>query len=218
MAQLYQTTTEITELMMHYRKLHTTAVHPPTKIPILVYPFVSLVTRREIMQQRRRSRIGALSIVVFGLTLGFLGPQVTNARPLTDCDHFTGTYLTTLTDADGNFASRSILTLSVDGTLLSSNSSQGGLKGVFNPFTTAQGTWQCTGSQAFAATVLDFTLEGSAGPDLGIGRLDYKAMVDRETQAVEGTVELRFFPLKGNPLSDKTTLSGTFSFVGQRIP
>jgi hypothetical protein len=170
------------------------------------------------MLRRRRSMLGALSMVAFGLTLGFLNPQVANARTPAACDHFMGTYLATLTDADGNLATRTILTLSVDGTLMSSNSSQGGLKGIFNPYTTAQGTWQCTGSQTFAATALDFTLEGSVGPDLGIARLDYKATVDRETQAIEGTVELRFFPLKGNPLSDKTTLSSAFTFVGQRIP
>lgn len=170
------------------------------------------------MQQRTRSTLGTLSMVVFGLTIGFIDPQATNARTLAACDHLvTGTYLTTFTDADGNFTGRSILTLSVDGTLLSIDSSQGGLKGAFNPFTAAQGTWQCTGSHTFTATALDFTLAGSEGPDIGIARLNYKAMVDQETKAVEGTIELRFFPLKENPLADRMTPSVTFSFVGQRI-
>ena len=182
------------------------------------------------MQQRRRSKLGMLRVVVFGLTLGFLGPQVTHARSVADdCIRLVvGTYLTTFTNIDIRFTgrrgtgvaflSRSLLTLSNDGTLLSIDSSQGGVEGVFNPFTHAQGSWQCTGKQTFIATSLNFTLAGSEGSDLGIARLDYRAIVDQETQAIKGTTELRFFPLRGNPLTDEVELSGAYSFVGQRIP
>jgi hypothetical protein len=182
------------------------------------------------MQQCRRSRLSTLSMAVFGLTLGFLAPQVANARTVgDDCSKLVaGTYLTTFTDADvgfkrrriedGKFMGRSIITLSGDGTLLSIDSSQGGFEGAYNPFTTAQGSWQCTGKQTFAATAWNFTLPGSMSPDLGIARLDFKAMVDQETQAISGTIEVRFFPLRGNPLADEVEPWGVFSFVGGRMP
>ena len=171
------------------------------------------------MQQRRRSKLGTLSMVVFGLTLSFLDPQVTNAAKfISTCYSLvTGSYLTTIANADGDFVGRSILTLSGDRTASSIDSSQGGLEGSFNPFSSAHGSWQCTGKQTFVATNLNFTFAGSVAPDLGIARVDFKAMVDRETQVVEGTIELRFFPLRGNPMVDKTTPWGTFTFVGQRI-
>jgi hypothetical protein len=170
------------------------------------------------MQQRRRSVLGTLSILVLGPTLVFLAPQVTNAATRR-CDHLVvGTYLTTVTDAKGSITSRSILTLSGDGTLASIESNQGGLEGVYNPFTDAQGSWQCTGTQTFTGTSLNFTLAGSVSPDLGIARLDFKATVTKETHAVKGTMELRFFPMSANPLEDKVPPFATFSFEGQHIP
>jgi hypothetical protein len=170
------------------------------------------------MQKRRPSILGTLSIMVLVSTLGFLAPQETNAATRR-CDHLVvGTYLTTVTNAKGSITSRSILTLSGDGTLASIESNQAGLEGVFNPFTDAQGSWQCTDAQTFTGTSLNFTLAGSVSPDRGIARLDFKATVDKETHAVKGTMELRFFPLKGNPLADEVELSAVFSFVGQRIP
>jgi hypothetical protein len=170
------------------------------------------------MQKRRPSILGTLSIMVLVSTLGFLAPQETNAATRR-CDHLVvGTYLTTVTNAKGSITSRSILTLSGDGTLASIESNQAGLEGVFNPFTDAQGSWQCTDAQTFTGTSLNFTLAGSVSPDRGIARLDFKATVDKETHAVKGTMELRFFKMRANPLKDKMPPFATFSFEGQQIP
>ena len=140
------------------------------------------------MQQRRRSTLGMLSMVVFGLTLSFFDPQVTKAKIEVDaCKRLVvGTYLTTFTDeisdfkgrrsASSKFISRGLLTLFYDGTVSNIDSSQGGIEGVFNPFTNAQGSWRCTGNQTFIATYLNFNLAGSEGPDLGIARIDVKAI------------------------------------------
>ena len=167
------------------------------------------------MRRGRRPYLGAL---VLGLTLCILDPQVTNAANRR-CDHLVvGTYLTTVTDAKGNITSRSILTLSGDGTLASIESNQAGLEGVYNPFTDAQGSWQCTGTQTFTGTSLNFTLAGSVSPDRGIARLDFKATVDKKTHAVKGTMELRFFSMSANPLKEKVPPFASFSFVGQHIP
>ena len=167
------------------------------------------------MQQRRRP---SLSILIVGLMLSFLAPQETNAATRR-CDHLVvGTYLTTVSDAKGSITSRSILTLSGDGTLATIESNQGGLEGVYNPFTDAQGSWQCTGTQTFTGTSLNFTLAGPANTDIGIARLDFRATVDKETHAVKGTMELRFFSIAANPLKDKVPLFAAFSFEGQQVP
>jgi hypothetical protein len=167
------------------------------------------------MQQRRRP---SLSMLIVGLMFSFLAPQETNAATRR-CDHLVvGTYLTTVTDAKGSITSRSILTLSGDGTLAIIESNQGGLEGVYNPFTDAQGSWQCTGTQTFTGTSLNFTLAGPASPDIGIARLDFKATVDKEAHVVKGTMQLRFFSISANPLKDKVSPFATFSFEGQQIP
>jgi hypothetical protein len=93
-----------------------------------------------------------------------------------------------------------------------------GLEDVCNPFTDAQGSWQCTGTQTFTGTSLNFTLAGPANTDIGIARLDFRATVDKETDAVKGTMKLRFFSIDANPLRDKVPLFATFSFEGQQIP
>jgi hypothetical protein len=170
------------------------------------------------MQQRRRPSRGRLSMLIVGLMLGFLDSQMTSAASRR-CDHLVvGTYLTTVTDAKGSITSRSILTLSGDGTLATIESNQGGLEGVYNPFTDAQGSWQCTGTQTFTGTSLNFTLAGPVSPDIGIARVDLKATVDKETHAVKGTMELRFFSIGANPLKDKVPPFASFSFVGHHIP
>ena len=170
------------------------------------------------MQLRRRPSLRRLSILIVALMLGFLDSQMTSAASRR-CDHLVvGTYLTTVTDAKGSITSRSILTLSGDGTLATIESNQGGLEGVYNPFTDAQGSWQCTGTQTFTGTSLNFTLAGPVNPDIGIARLDFKATVDKETHAVKGTMELRFFSIEANPLKDKEPPFASFSFVGQHIP
>jgi len=159
-----------------------------------------------------QNRVYVMSVVAVALFLAgsFLHAPVAIADDSDCSDLVTGTYLTTITDADGNFASRSILTFFGDRNLSTIDSSQGFPP---PPFTDAQGTWQCTGNQTLTAAALDFSLPG---PNPRIARLDFT--VDLETQGLEGTIELRFFPLRGNPLADEATLVGTFSFVAQPFP
>lgn len=126
-----------------------------------------------------------------------------------------GTYLTTIKDVNGNFASRGLITLTKDGNFIVDDSSQGGVAGVFNPFTTAQGTWTCTGKNEITARALDFSLSNQGGT--GIGRIDYRATFDPKTKTVQGTIVLRLFELQANPLLDDGQDGGTSSFTGQFV-
>lgn len=127
----------------------------------------------------------------------------------------TGTYLTTITNADGSFASRGLLTLTQEGNFVVGDSSEGGLSGVFNPFTTGQGTWVCTGRKQIAARALDFSLSNQGGQ--GIARIDYSATFDPKTKTVQGTINLYFFGLKDNPLVGNGISGGTTTFSGQLV-
>lgn len=121
-----------------------------------------------------------------------------------------GTYLITIKDSTGKFASRQLITLTRDGNVIIGDSNQGGISGVFNPFTAAQGTYQCVGQTKIRARALDFALPG------GIARDDYQATFNLTTKTVTGTIALSFFGLTDNPLGSGT-VAGTFTFEGQFI-
>jgi hypothetical protein len=166
-----------------------------------------------------------------GLTIGVLSVisisdiwniHLVNAESVTNtkseqagCSNFvTGTYLTTIT-SNGNFASRGLITLTQEGNFIVGDSNQGGISGLFNPFTTEQGTWACTGGKEITARAIDFSLSNNGGT--GIARVDYHATFDRATQTVQGTISLHLFDLQSNPLVGNGTDGGTTSFTGQLV-
>ncbi len=166
-----------------------------------------------------KDRVYVMSVVAVALFLAgsFLHAPVTIADDPDCSDLVTGTYLTTITNADGSFASRSTLTFHGDGNVSIIDSAQGGVAATFDPFTDSQGTWQCTGDQTFVVTALNFTF----GNVVGLARLDFTATVDQETQGLEGTIELRFFELHDDPLNPATLpTDGPFNltFEGQPFP
>ncbi|WP_414516224.1 hypothetical protein [Nostoc sp. PCC 9305] len=126
-----------------------------------------------------------------------------------------GTYLTTIKDASGKFASRALIVLTEEGNLITSDSNQGGVTGQFDPFTTSQGTWACNGKKAITGRALNFSLSNKGGS--GIARNDYRATFNPRTQTVEGTIELRLFALQGNPLQGNGQNGGSFFFTGQLV-
>lgn len=139
----------------------------------------------------------------------------TNSKQAVCRNFVTGTYLTTIKDAYGKFASRALITLTEEGNLISSDSNQGGVSGQFDPFTTSQGTWVCNGNREITARALNFSLSNKGGS--GIARNDFKASFNPTTQTVQGTIELRLFDLKTNPLQGNGKNGGSFFFTGQLI-
>lgn len=127
----------------------------------------------------------------------------------------TGTYLTTIKDANGNIVSRGLITLTNDGNFIVGDSNQGGVSGIFDPFTTSQGTWVCTGRKEITARFVNFNISNQGGT--GIARADYHASFDPTTKTVQGTIVLHLFDLLGNPLDGDGRDGGTSSFTGQFI-
>lgn len=112
------------------------------------------------------------------------------AKPLADCAAAIGTYLT---DNPGKHPSRTLLSLTADGLVLSADSGQAGGT-VFAPFTSGHGAWRCLGSDTsglrLSVTILDFTLATADWPNQRIGRLDIEATVDPANGAMSGTMKL----------------------------
>jgi hypothetical protein len=90
---------------------------------------------------------------------------------------------------------------------------------VSNPFTSAEGSWSCkTGRHVSAAvTVLDFSLPGPVQSGQSIARLDYQLSFGTSPGTISGTIDLRFFPLNGDPLTPPLPLPAVFTFSGMVI-
>ncbi len=150
--------------------------------------------------------------------------QIPSARAGDDaaCQRFVGTYLITIPDDAGGIDSRSLMVFSADGGFRFVDSNQGGVTGVYNPFTAAAGRWKCDPYVAWPHTAsavgLDFSLPGSVGGEQQIARLDFFGMtVDLHPGQIEGTGTLRFFPLDGDPVNSPANDAEPFSFEGVRL-
>ncbi|MBD2676290.1 MULTISPECIES: hypothetical protein [Nostoc] len=128
----------------------------------------------------------------------------------------TGAYLTTIFNPDNSVASRGVITLTADGNFFVTDSNQGGVPNAFNPFTSGQGAWKCNSKTKVSARSITFAFPGSAGAG-SIGRADYQATFNPQTQTVQGTITLRLFNVSANPLSNNVPPLGTFNFSGQKI-
>jgi hypothetical protein len=163
---------------------------------------------------------GRFILPTFGLILGH-GMAISAAHADNACGALPGTYLLTVLNSSGSFSSRQLLTLTQDSNVIVDDSAQGGVTGEFNPFTTAQGTWACESRSApiqADATTLDFTLPGSVAGGQSIGRTDYEITFHAVSNTISGTIDLRFFPLTGNPLATPLPApSSTYSFTGVRV-
>jgi hypothetical protein len=118
-------------------------------------------------------------------------------------------YLTTITDSSGNFASRGVMTLHSDGTMSVIDSGQGGPAFLFS---SQLGSWQLNGNgTAAVGRTIDFDF-----PSAGVARLDYTIRFGANGTAT-GAITLTDFPLQGNPLGGGGTVIGTFTFTAQTI-
>ena len=120
------------------------------------------------------------------------------------------TYLITITDAQGAFASRGVITLHGDRTLSAIDSGQGG-PAFF--FTSQLGAWKSDGKGGAVGRTLNFDFP----PNADVARLDYTFQFSAHGTQVTGTITLRTFPLQDDPLDGGGTVLGTFTFTGTLV-
>ena len=160
-----------------------------------------------------------LTSMLFTTTALFSAPNQPAEYNLPDICRakFSGSYITTITDAAGQqVVSRNILTLSADGNMMSIDSNQGGVEGMFNPFGDSAGSYTCAGEQDIRAVVLNFIFAGPYG-ERGIVRRDIRINLGSVTPKIGGTIQIRTFALDANPMQGEGQYYGSYAFTGQRI-
>ncbi len=158
------------------------------------------------------------------LLAGLAGSAGAENMALEKCAAAAGSYVTTITDIEGVFQSRGLITLGGDGSFVINDSGQGGVEGIYDPFSASQGAWACAGAEGNEMNVkavgLNFTLPKSAGRG-GMGRVDYTATFNTEANTLEGTIALRFSGADDLESADPTIIDGPpfeeFQFSGHRI-
>jgi hypothetical protein len=125
-----------------------------------------------------------------------------------------GTYFATIRTEAGAFASRALVTIHADGTLLIADSRQHqGLHG--SSFSAQQGGYRCTGARTAQAVVLNFGFP----PQEGIARSEWSLAYDPANGVLRGTITLTIFvgvegvdpfALGGKPM-------GVFAFGALRV-
>lgn len=119
-------------------------------------------------------------------------------------------YVTTVNNSNGSFASRGVIALHADHTMSVTDSGQGG-PAFF--FTSQLGSWKPNASGGIVAKTIDFDYP----PNADVARLDYTMAFAQYGTHVSGTITLTTFPLQGNPLDGGGTVVGTFTFTGQLV-
>lgn len=152
-----------------------------------------------------------VALGIFGLLAAVGSVALTHAEDAGNPAFSSGSYLTTITDSNGNFASRGVMTLHADQTIAITDSAQGGTTFFFS---SQLGSWKPEGKSAIVARTIDFNYP----PSPGVARLDYTLNLSRDNSQITGTATLRTYPLEaGNPLDSEGTLIGTFTLVGELI-
>jgi hypothetical protein len=159
------------------------------------------------------AKFGALTLAVAVACGALLHPYKANARSVGDG----ASYLTTVTDSNGNFFTRGILTLHADHTMSVVEADSGGPTYYF---TSEVGSWRPDDTGGAIGRALDFDLYGhTVYPDGDVARVDYTISFqdDSPLRQIVGTETVTIFPLQSNPLGAGGTNLGTFNFTGQLI-
>ena len=181
----------------------------------------NLFSPRRVIQQTLLN----VAVLQFLLILSFIdlsSAWAGSSERVRTCREFVGTYLITNFEEDRSIDSRSLITFWKDGNFSFIDSNQGGVSGVFNPFTEAAGSWTCSRNEnrerVATMVTLDFTLPGTVDGPQEIARLDFfDVTVDRDTGNIKGSAKLRFFPFDSNPLGPPGVIEDPFFFEGERV-
>jgi membrane-bound inhibitor of C-type lysozyme len=143
---------------------------------------------------------------------------------LETCRALAGSYVVTVTDVEGVFSSRGLLSFTADGVFLMTDSAQAGLPGVYDPFDSAQGAWRCLGAEGdklrARALGINFVQPGE-GRGTVFGRVDYDIDLDTRSGALSGRAGLSFTSegdLEGaDPIARPGPVLEHFAIEGTRI-
>jgi hypothetical protein len=116
-------------------------------------------------------------------------------------------YLTTVRDSNGNFTTRTVLTLHADHTMSVVAADQGGPTYFFS---SQLGSWGPDGKGGVIGKTLDFDYP----PNADVARIDYTVRFDPVLNQVTGTETLTTFPLQGDPFGTGGTSLGNYTFTG----
>lgn len=156
-------------------------------------------------QLRLHATFYLFSILAVLGSVALLNPNTASAQS----DHG-ASYVTTVTDSNGNFSSRGVITLHADRTISVIDSGQGGPTFFF---TSQLGSWKPDGKGGVVARTIDFDYPPSAD----VARVDYTISFARDANQITGTITLTTFPLQGNPLDGGGTVVGTFTLTGELV-
>jgi len=158
-------------------------------------------------------RIGAAMALAFACTLESANAQA--PRSGTACrGAVAGTYLATIRTEAGAYASRALVTIHGDGTLIIADSrQQQGVQG--SSFSAEQGGYHCAGPRAIQAAVLNFGLP----PNESVVRSDWSIAFDPATTSISGTITLIIFPgVEGvDPFAAGGERISVFNFTSVRV-
>jgi len=152
-----------------------------------------------------------VTLAVFGLLAGAGSVTLPHAQDAGDREFRGGSYLTTIKDSAGSFASRSVITLHADRTMSAIDSGQ---EGPTFHFSSQLGSWKPDGHCMIVARTIDFDFPQSPG---GVVRTDYTISFAPDGSRVTGTITPISFPLEDDPFDGGGTVIGTFTFVGELI-
>ena len=160
------------------------------------------------MKQLRHVTFGIFGILALIGSVALLNPHKATAD--SEEFHHGASYLITIMDSSGAFASRGVITLHADHTMSVIDSGQGGPTFFF---TSQLGSWKPDNKGMVIAKAIDFDFP----PNADTARLDYTISFDHDRDQVSGTITLTTFPLRGNPFDGGGTVAGTFTFTGELV-
>ena len=172
----------------------------------------------------RSPRSARRALLSAGLAAGLAAAFVQAPAAEADCAAAVGTYLTSISDREGVFSSRGLMTFAAGGVLTMSDSAQGGVPGAWDPFSSSQGAWRCEagkdGTLDAAAVALNFVLPAD-GRRPALARVDYKIHFEPGNGAISGSATLHLtdgMDLEAaNPMEQPGKLMDEFQFDGVRV-
>jgi hypothetical protein len=160
------------------------------------------------------AKLGALTLVVAAAWVALLHPYKATANDDNPGFGHGASYLTTVTDSNGSFRTRSVMTLHADSTMAVVDADSGGPTYFF---TSEFGSWRPDGKGGAVGRTIDFDffVGHPVYPNGDVARIDYT--ISFQHDGIVRTHTVTIFSLQENPFGGGGINVGTFNFTGQLI-